>query len=138
VRYVEPDIALVNVIICRNMSRHPPIFIVHSAKLWGMMRRIVGLMTSCMKGQGIHIELKENYSKKGMLHSSTPQEEETSILMFGLEEEDKEEAWVEVESKLFSITTPSQVIWKGIAITLVLLATTVIHLTISLKIVQYC
>jgi hypothetical protein len=47
------------------MSIHPPIFIVHSANLWGMMRRIVGLMTSCMKDQGIHIEFKESYKKEG-------------------------------------------------------------------------
>jgi hypothetical protein len=67
----------------------------------------VGLMTSCMKGQGIHIEFKENYNKKGMLHSSTPQEEETSILVVGLEEEDEEEAWVYVEARLFAITVPS-------------------------------
>jgi hypothetical protein len=61
------------------MSRHPPIFIVHSVNLWGTMRRTVGLMTSCMKGQGMHIKFKE---------------EEASLLTVGLEEEDKEEAWV--------------------------------------------
>jgi hypothetical protein len=89
------------------MSRHPPIFIVHSVNMWDMMRRTVGIMTSCMKGEGVHIESKENYNKKGMLHSSIPQEEETSTLAVGSEEEDEEEAWVEVEVKLFSITTPN-------------------------------
>jgi hypothetical protein len=51
------------------------------------------------------------------------------------EEEDEEEAWVEVEVRLFSITTHNQVIWQGIVRTPVLLATTVIHLIMSLKIV---
>jgi hypothetical protein len=120
------------------MSRHPPIFIVHSANIWGMMRRTVGIMTSCMKGKGMHIEFKENYRKKGTLHSSIPQEEETSILMAGSEEENKEESWVKVEARLFSITGLSQVIWKGIVRTLAPLAATVIHLTMSLKTVQYC
>jgi hypothetical protein len=59
------------------MSRHPPIFIVHSANLWGMMRRIVGLMTSCIKGQGMHIESRRitkennayfNYPRRGNLN----------------------------------------------------------------------
>jgi hypothetical protein len=86
----------------------------------------------------MHIEFKENYNKKGMLHSSIPQEEETSILMVGSEEEDEEEAWVKVEVRLFSITVPSQVIWQGIVRTLALLATTIICLIMSLKTVQYC
>jgi hypothetical protein len=74
--------------------------------MWSMMRRTVGLMISCMKDQGIHIEFKENYSQKGMLHSSIPQEEEASTLAVGSKEEDEEEAWVEVEFILFSITMP--------------------------------
>jgi hypothetical protein len=73
-----------------------------------------------------------------MLCSSIPQEEETSTLMVGSEEEDEEEAWVEVEVILFSIIASIQVIWKWIFKTLVLLATTIIHLTMSLKTVQYC
>jgi hypothetical protein len=77
VRYVEIDISLVNVITCRNMSRHLPIFIAHFVNLWGMMRRKAGLMISCMKGQGIHIELKEKCSQKETLRSSIPQEDET-------------------------------------------------------------
>jgi hypothetical protein len=58
---------------CYYMQKYvqtPTNLIVHFANLYGMMRRIVGLMISCMKGQGIHIEFKENYSKKGMLRSS--------------------------------------------------------------------
>jgi hypothetical protein len=138
VRYVELEIALVNVIICRNMPRHPPIFIVHSANLWGMMRSTVGIITSCMKVQGMHIELKENYKKKGMLRSSIPKEEENSILVVGSEEEDEEETWVEVEARLFFITSPNQVIWKWISRTLSLLESIVIHLIMSSKTVQYC
>jgi hypothetical protein len=80
VRYVEIDIALMNVITCKNMSRHLPIFIAHSVNLWGMMRRTVGLTISCMKDQGIHIESKEKHNKKEIMHNSTPQEEETSTL----------------------------------------------------------
>jgi hypothetical protein len=89
------------------MSRHLPIFIVHSANVWGMIRRIVGLMISCMKYQGMHIEFKEKYRKKEIMLSSTPREEETSTLMVDLEKEDEEEAWVEVEVRLFAITLPS-------------------------------
>jgi hypothetical protein len=62
-------------------------------------------MISCMKDQGIHIEFKEKYSKKETTRSSTPQEEETSTLVVDSEEEDEVEAWVEVEVKLFAITT---------------------------------
>jgi hypothetical protein len=92
------------------MSIHPPTFIIHSANLWGMMRRIVGIMISCMKDQGIHIEFKDNYSQKEMLRSSTPQEEETSTLVVDSDKEDEEEEWVEVEVRLFSITTHNQII----------------------------
>jgi hypothetical protein len=134
-RYVEIDIALVNFIICKNMSKHLPIFIVHSSNLWGMMGRIVGIMTSCMKGQGIHIEFKENYSQKEIMHNSTPQEEETSTLVVDSQEEDEVEVWVKVKVRLFSITTHSHEIWQGNLITLVLLVTIVIHSTMSLKIV---
>jgi hypothetical protein len=88
------------------MYKHPPIFIVHFENMWGMMKRIVGLMTSCMKDQGMHIQFKEKYSKKEMLRSSIIEEEETSILVVGLEEEDEEEAWVKVKARLFAITSP--------------------------------
>ena len=95
-------------------------------------------MTSCMKGQGMHIEFKDNYNKKGMLHNSIPQEEETSTLAVDSKEEDEEEAWVEVEAILFSITMPIHDIWKGIFRTLVLLETTITHLIMLLKNLQFC
>ena len=73
-----------------------------------------------------------------MLCSLTLQEEENQTLTVDSQEEDEEEAWVEVEVKLFGITTPSWVIWQGIVITLVILAAIVIHLNMSLKTVKYC
>jgi hypothetical protein len=71
VRYVEIDITLVNAITCKNMSKHLPIFTAHSVNLWDMMRRIVGLMTSCMKSEEIHIGFKEICNKREMLRSLT-------------------------------------------------------------------
>jgi hypothetical protein len=120
------------------MSIHLPIFTAHSVNLWGMMRRIVGIMTSYMKGQEIHIGFKERCNRREMLHSLILQEEETSILMVDLEEEDEEEAWVEVEVRSFVITSPSQVIWKEIVRTLVPLAATSNHLNMLLRIAQHC
>ena len=73
-----------------------------------------------------------------ILRSLIPQEEENSTLMVGSEQEDEEEAWVEVKVRLFSIIVPSQVTWEWIFKTLVLLVATVIHLTMSLKTFQYC
>jgi hypothetical protein len=73
-----------------------------------------------------------------MLHSSIPQEDEASPLAVGSKEEDEDEAWVEVEVILFSITAPNYVIWQGIVRTPVLLEATVIHLTMSLKTAHYC
>jgi len=96
-----------------------------------MMRRIVGIMISCMKDQGIHIEFKEKHNKKEIMRSSTPQEEETSTLVVDSEEEDEEEVWVEVEVRLFVITAHRQVIWQGIFRTLVPLAVTAIDLNMS-------
>ena len=58
--------------------------------------------------------------------------------MVNSEEEDEVEVWVEVEVRLFVISTHNQDIWQGIVRTLVLLTTTVIRSTMSLKIVQYC
>jgi hypothetical protein len=58
--------------------------------------------------------------------------------MVDSEEEGEVEAWVEVKVRLFAINVHIQAIWKGIFRTLVLLATTVIHLTMSLKTDQYC
>jgi hypothetical protein len=137
-RYVELDIALVNVIICKSMSKHLPIFTAHSVNLCGMTRRIVGITISCIKYQGIHIEFKENLSKNEIMHSLTPQEEEISTLMVDSEERDEEEVWVEGEVRSFSITMHSLDIWQGIVRTLVLIATTVIHLIMSSKNVQCC
>jgi hypothetical protein len=106
-RYVEIDITLVNAITFKNMSRHLPIFTAHSVNLWGIMRRTVGLMTSCMKDQETHIGFKAKYSRKEILHSLTLQGEETSNLMVDLEEEEEEEAWVKVEVRSFFITMHS-------------------------------
>jgi hypothetical protein len=103
-----------------------------------MMRRIVGLMISCMKYQGIHIGSKEKHNKKEIIRSSTPQEEETSTLVVDSEEEDEEEVWVEVEDRSSVITVHNQDIWQGIVRTLVPLATIVTPSIMSLKIVQYC
>jgi hypothetical protein len=97
-----------NVTIYKNMSRHPKICIAHSVSLWGMMIGIVGLMTSCMKGQGIYKNLKAKYNKKETLHSIIPLEEETSTLAVDSEEEEEEEAWVKVKVKSFFITTHNQ------------------------------
>jgi hypothetical protein len=91
-----------------------------------------------MKDKGIHIKFKEKHSKKEIMHSSTPQEEETSTLMVNSEEEDEVEVWVEVEVRLFVIIAHNQDIWQGIVRTFVPLATIVIRLTMSLNIVQYC
>jgi hypothetical protein len=71
--------------------------------------------------------------QKGNVAQFNPQEEDTSTLVVGSEEEENEEAWVKVEFRLFSITTPNQVIWQGIVRTLVLLATIVICLIMSSK-----
>jgi hypothetical protein len=138
VRYVEIDMTLGNVITCKNMSRPLPIFTTHSVNLWSMMRRTIGIMTSCMKGQEIHIGFKEKYNRREMLCSLIPREEETSNLMVDSEEEDEEEAWVNVEVRSFVITAPNKVTWKGTIRTLVQLATTATHLIMLLKIVQYC
>jgi hypothetical protein len=120
------------------MSRHLQTFTAHSVNLWGMMRRIVGLMTSCMKDQEIHIGFKVKYNRKEMLRSLILQEEETSTLVVDSEEEDEVEAWVEVEVRSFVITVHNQDIWQGTVRTLVPLAATATHLNMLLKIVQHC
>jgi hypothetical protein len=81
-----------------------------------------------MKVQEIHIGFKERCSRKQMLCSLTLQEEETSNLMGDSEEEDEEEAWVEVEVRSSAITVHNQVTWKGTVRTLVVLAATATHL----------
>jgi hypothetical protein len=73
------------------MSRHLLIFNVHSINLWGMKRRIVGLITYCMKGQDIYIGFKERFNRREMLRILILQEEETSTLTVDSEEEDEEE-----------------------------------------------
>jgi hypothetical protein len=89
------------------MSRHLPIFTAHFINLWGMMGRTVGLMNSCMKDQGIHIEFKVKYNMKEILRNLILKEEENSTLTVDLEEEDEDEAWVEVEVRSFVRTTPN-------------------------------
>jgi hypothetical protein len=88
-------------------------------------------MTSCMKYQETPIEFKAKYNKKEILHSLTPQEEETSTLKVDSEEEGEEEAWAEVEDRSFVITMHSEVTWKGTIRTLVPLAVTATHLNMS-------
>jgi hypothetical protein len=66
-----------------------------------MMIGIVGLLTSCTKGQGIYTKFKVKYSKKETLRSVTPLGEETSILAVDSEDEDEEEVRVEVEDRSF-------------------------------------
>jgi hypothetical protein len=96
-----------------------------------MMRRIVELMTSYMKDQGISTKFKAKYSKKGTLHNIIHLEVETSTLMVDSEEEDEEEAWVEVEVRSFVIIAHIEVIWQGTVRTLVPLEVTTIHLNMS-------
>jgi hypothetical protein len=120
------------------MSRHLQTSTAHSVNLWGMMRRIVGLTISCMKGQETHIEFKAKYNRKGILRNLTPQEEETSTLMENSEEEDEEEAWVEVKVRSFVIIVHNKVTWKGIVRTLVPLVATATHLNMLLKISLCC
>jgi hypothetical protein len=64
-----------------------------------MMIGIVGLMTSCMKGQETYRKFKVKYNNKETLHSITPLGEETSIFMVDSEDEDEEEVWVEAKDK---------------------------------------
>ena len=66
------------------------------------------------------------------------QDEETSNLTVDSEEEDEEEAWVEVEVRSFVITVPIRVIWRGIVTTLVPLAPTTTHLNMLLRNFQHC
>jgi hypothetical protein len=91
-----------------------------------------------MKGQEIHIGFKERCSRREMLRNLTPREEETSILTVDSEEEDEEEAWVEVKVRSFVITAHSRVTWQEIVRTLVPLAATATHLNMSLKISLCC
>jgi hypothetical protein len=69
-----------------------------------MMIGIVGLMTSCTKGQETYTKSKAKYNKKETLRSITLLGEETSILVVDSEEEEEEEVWVKVEDRS-SVTT---------------------------------
>jgi hypothetical protein len=73
-----------------------------------MMIGILGLTTSCTKGQGIYTKFKAKYIKKETLHSIILQEEETSTPTVDSEEEEEEEVWVKVEDRSFVITTCNQ------------------------------
>jgi hypothetical protein len=53
-----------------------------------MMTRIIGLMTSSMKFQGIYTKFKAKYNNKEALCSITPLGEETSTLVVDSEEEE--------------------------------------------------
>jgi hypothetical protein len=64
-----------------------------------MMIETVGPMTSCMKGQEMYTRSKAKYNKKETLRSTTPWEEETSILTVDIEDEDEEEEWAEAEDR---------------------------------------
>jgi hypothetical protein len=56
-----------------------------------MMIWIVGIMTTCMKGQETYTKFKAKLNKKETLHNITPLGEETSIIAVDSEEEDEEE-----------------------------------------------
>jgi len=103
-----------------------------------MMIGIVGIMTSCMKGQGIYTKFKENYNKKEALHSITLQEEETSNLVVDSEEEEEEEVWVKVEDRSFFITAHNQDTWQVTVRTLVPLSTITTHSSMLSRNVQHC
>jgi hypothetical protein len=82
------------------MSRHPKICIARSVSRKDMLIGIVGLMTSCMKGQGIYTKFKAKYRQKEALCSITLVGEETSTLVVdSKEEEEEEEVWVLVEDR---------------------------------------
>jgi hypothetical protein len=53
-----------------------------------MTIEIAELMISCMKDQETYTRSKVNYIKKETMHSITPREDETSILVMDTEEED--------------------------------------------------
>jgi hypothetical protein len=100
-----------------------------------MMIEIVWLTISCMKDQGTYTKSKAKYNKKGTLHNTIPQEEETSTLTVDSEEEDEDEAWAEVEARSSVTNAHNQAIWQGTVKTLVPLAVTVTHLSMSLNII---
>jgi hypothetical protein len=68
-----------------------------------MLIEIVGIMTSCTKGQETYTKFKAKYNKE-MLHNLTPLREETSILAVDSKYEDEEEISIEAEDRS-SVTT---------------------------------
>jgi hypothetical protein len=79
-----------------------------------MMRRIVELTTSYMKDQESTYRIQgEVQHRRETLHSLILQEEETSTLAVDSEEENEEEAWVEVTFILFVINVHIQDTWQG-------------------------
>jgi hypothetical protein len=103
-----------------------------------MMTGIVGLTTSCMKGQGIYTKFKVKYSKKETLRSIILKEEETSTLAVDSEEEDEEEVWVEVEERSSVTTVHIRDTYQGTVRTLVPLAAIAAHSNMLSKIVLCC
>ena len=90
---------------------------------------IVGLMTSCMKGQETYTKFKVKYNKKETLCNITLLGEETSILAVDSEEEDEDEEWIEAEDRSSIITAHNQDTLQRIVRTLVPLVATAAHLT---------
>jgi hypothetical protein len=103
-----------------------------------MMRKTVEIMTYYMNYEETQIGFKEKYNKKELLYNKIPQEEETSNLVVDSEEEDEQEAWIEVEVRSFVTTVHSQDTWKGTVRTLVPLVSTTTHSNLSLNIVLRC
>jgi hypothetical protein len=101
--YAEIGMAQVSAITCRSMFRHPKTCTAHSVNQWGMMIDIVELTISCMRDRGTYTRSKAKYTKKEIIHSIILQEEEVSILMMDIEEE--EEVWSKAKDKLSVIAT---------------------------------
>jgi hypothetical protein len=99
---------------------------------------IVGIMTSCMKGQKTYTKFKVKYNKKETLRSITLLGEETSILTVDSKDEDKEEVWVEAEDRSFVTSMHNQDTWKGTVRTLVPLASNATLSSMSSRNVQHC
>jgi hypothetical protein len=69
---------------------------------------IVGIMSSCMKGQEIYTKFKVKYSKKETLRSINPLGEETLTLAVDSEDKEEEEVWVQAEERSFVTTVHKQ------------------------------
>jgi hypothetical protein len=100
---------------------------------------IVGLMTSCIKGQETYTRFKVKYNKKETLRSITPLGEEiSSLAVDSKEEEEEEEEWVEAKDRSSIIIVHRQDTWQGTIRTLELLAATATPSRMLLKNVQHC